>query len=761
MILLSILTMFRNNIISFLLYILLTFFSYNIAYSKSINFDGLNRLSINDIQAITVYDLSDNNFTNKSVNDLIKSLLNSNLFYDIELFENSNNFNIKLTENYLIKNIYINNNIHLDDEQLMSLLSSKPEMFIDKNTVFNDITVLKNSYLSIGYKDVSITSKLENLNNSHVNLIFDINENIPFKIKSVDFVGNKYFSDRYLRGIINSKPVKSFNFFTTGSNFNESLIQFDLTKLKNLYYDSGYNNVRVNYSLLKKNNNYILKFIIDENNRFKVNDIEIQNSLQDEDFNKYIENTLNKLQSEIFKNNNFYDKSMLDKYLKDLNKNLQSYNFEENIYDYSLLAGENNTINISYSLNNSKKIVINRINIYGNAITKDKTIRSRLSFQPGDTLYSNNFINENKSTLNKEKFINSSEIVLNNINDDKVDVDIEIVENQKTGNLFLAGGYDQDQGAGISLGLSDDNIFGSGNKIDSSLSLNADNILIDIGITQKPLINPNLILRYNFFNNEKDYKGSFGYKSKSFGLGIGVKSYINKNISNNISFNLSSNENYDAKNSALSIKDNIGKFNKFSMIYKISNDKLNNEIYPTQGTLNSLSIEIAPEIFSDVNYYRLSLKNNIYIKRKNSESNFFALSTLDLVDSLNNDRLKTVDSLSLGGRNFKGFNYRGIGPKDGFSNYLGGKKRYVLSVGYTSTFLFDKKDNILFSNYFSVGSLWDNDYKSDDHKLRASFTSAFDFLTPIGPLTLSYSIPLEKEQNDITNNVSFSIGTTF
>ena len=57
--------------------------------------------------------------------------------------------------------------------------------------------------------------------------------------------------------------------------------------------------------------------------------------------------------------------------------------------------------------------------------------------------------------------------------------------------------------------------------------------------------------------------------------------------------------------------------------------------------------------------------------------------------------------------------------------------------------------------------MWDNDYKKDDHKLRASFTTAFDILTPIGPLTLSYSIPLEKEQNDKTNNVSFSIGTTF
>ena len=751
-------TKFNNT---FLLSLLIFIFLFDVLYAKPIKYEGLKRLSLDDIQAITDYKLDEDNFTNKTVNEIIKTFLNSNLFYDIELIEDNEYFLLKFTENYLIKNIYINNNVRLEDESLLSVISSKSETFIDKNLILKDIKSLKNSYLSIGFKDVSISSKIENLNDSHVNLIFDIDENKPFKIRYVNFIGNIHFSERYLRGIINSKPVKSFNFFTTGSNFNEALIQFDLNKLKNLYTENGYNNAKINYTLSKYNNDYVLKFIIEENDRSKVNNITIENPSEDTEFNNYLNLTLEKLKSEISKNNNFYDKSKFDKFLKRLNKELVANNFDEIIYKYKLSSNDMKSIDVSYLLNKSEKFVINRITIYGNSITKDKTIRSRLSFQPGDIIYSKDFVDENKKTLNKERFINSSNIVLSNLNDNKVDVDIEITENKKTGNLFIAGGYDQDQGVGFSLGLSDDNILGSGNKIDSSLRFSSDSILFDIGVTQKPLFNPSLTFRYNIFNNENDYKDSFGYKSKTLGLGLGIKSFLNKNISNNISFKLSSNENYDSKNSGLSVTDNIGKFNKFSLIYNISNNTLNNEIYPTQGTLNSLDIEVAPEFFSDVNYYRVSLKNDFYIKQKNSDSNFFALSSIDIVDTLNGERLKTIDSLSLGGRNFKGFDFRGIGPKDNFSNYLGGKKRYTLSIGHTSTFLFDKKDNILFSNYFSVGSLWDNDYKKDDHKLRASFTTAFDILTPIGPLTLSYSIPLEKEQNDKTNNVSFSIGTTF
>ncbi len=761
MILSNILTMYKIKFNQLLIYVLFSIFFVSNLYTKPIKFEGLKKLSLNDLQALTEYQLSDEDFTGKTVNEVIKSFLNSNLFYDVELIEKSDQFILSLTENYLIKDIYINNNIRIDDETLLSVLSSQSETFIDKNIILKDIQTLKNSYLSLGFKDASVSSKLEILNDSHVNLIFEINENKAFKIKNVNFLGNVYFSDRYLRGIINSKPVKSFNFFTTGSNFNKSLIQFDLVKLNNLYIDSGFNNARVNYSLSKNNENYLLEFIIDENERSKVKNILIEDPQKDNEFSEFLNNTLNKLQDEVTDNDNFYDKNKLDKYLQKLNKKLISNNFNENIYDYSISIIDKDNIEVSYFLKQTEKYVINRINIYGNAITKDKTIRSRLSFQPGDQIYSKNFINDNKKILNKEKFINSSNIELKYINDDQVDVEIEISENKKTGNFFLAGGYNQDQGVGLSLGLSDDNILGSGNKIDSSLGFTSDTILFDVGLTQKPLLNPNITFRYNAFNNENDYKDSFGYKSKSTGIGFGIKSYINKNTSNNITFKLSSNENYDSKNSAISISDNIGKFNKFSINYSISNDKLNNEIYPTQGSFNSFGIEVAPDVFSDINYYKVSIKNNYYFKQKNSDSNFFALSSIDFVDTLNGDRLKTVDSLSLGGRNFKGFDFRGIGPKDNLSNYLGGKKRYILSIGHTSTFLFDKKDNILFSNYFSIGSLWDNDYESDDHKMRASFTTAFDILTPIGPLTLSYSIPLEKEQNDKTNNVSFSIGTTF
>ena len=120
-----------------------------------------------------------------------------------------------------------------------------------------------------------------------------------------------------------------------------------------------------------------------------------------------------------------------------------------------------------------------------------------------------------------------------------------------------------------------------------------------------------------------------------------------------------------------------------------------------------------------------------------------------------------MNSFSLGGLNFKGFDYRGLGIFDD-NVYLGGKKYFTSTIGYGSTFLFDKKDNMNFKLFYSFGSIWDNDYSTnDDFQLRSSFGISFDVLTAIAPLSFSYSVPIEKNNEDRIRNFNFTLGTSF
>ena len=110
--------------------------------------------------------------------------------------------------------------------------------------------------------------------------------------------------------------------------------------------------------------------------------------------------------------------------------------------------------------------------------------------------------------------------------------------------------------------------------------------------------------------------------------------------------------------------------------------------------------------------------------------------------------------------NFNGFQFRGIGTTSN-GIYLGGNKYFTSTIGYGSSFIFDEKDNINVKLFYTAGSLWDSDYTNDDFEIRSSAGISFDIMTAVGPLSLSYAIPIEKNSADKVRNFNFSLGTTF
>ena len=122
-------------------------------------------------------------------------------------------------------------------------------------------------------------------------------------------------------------------------------------------------------------------------------------------------------------------------------------------------------------------------------------------------------------------------------------------------------------------------------------------------------------------------------------------------------------------------------------------------------------------------------------------------------------KLKTINSFSLGGNNFKGFDFRGIGPVSN-NIYLGGNQFLTSTLGYGSSFIFDEKDNILGKIFLTTGSLWDSDYVNQDIDLRTSVGFSLDFISVI-PISISYAVPIDKNVSDKTRNLNFFIGTSF
>ncbi|MFL2514141.1 MAG: BamA/TamA family outer membrane protein, partial [Alphaproteobacteria bacterium] len=323
------------------------------------------------------------------------------------------------------------------------------------------------------------------------------------------------------------------------------------------------------------------------------------------------------------------------------------------------------------------------------------------------------------------------------------------------------GTANSDTGLGLSFGISDDNILGLGDKINTSVSVNSKSLLFNIDYQQYFTSNPYLSNRYRFFNSEKDFTSSYGYKSKNIGISYSIYYDIDDQTSSNIGIDYTNNENHSATiSSDNSISDSIGEFNNFKIFYSLTKDNTNNRLYPSEGSLNKLFLELSPDELSDDPFIRITLKNTIFFDNTLNSNFFFIDNNIGLAESLKG-KLKTKETFNLGGLNFKGFKYNGIGPSNSNNIYLGGNKYFTSTLGYGSKFLFDEKDNVNFKIFTTVGSLWDSDYTISEFKLRSSAGISFDFLTAVGPISFSYSVPINKSNKDESDNFNFTIGTSF
>ena len=742
----------------FKIFLIFFFFSIhsNFSFSKGLIVNGNEKLSFSDIQSLTEIDLSQSSFDTSEINFIINDLYESDLIYDLVLSEDDNSFMLTIEENKIINQIYINNNTWFNDNQILDNLKSKNKFLFSKNLVNDDLDIIKSIYSTKGFNDISVIARLERYSKDRLNLIYEINEGEISQLNLIEFIGNSRYSDKFLSSKINSKALRFYNFFSSGSNLSKDLIEFDLSKIINLYKDEGYLDVRTSYSLEKNNfGNYKLTFYIEEGARYEITSINYDENFKNFEFLLPLKNSF---ESSLRERDMFYDKNNISNYVSEVNKLLLDNNVA-NLYADSSYDIFSNNINLNFFMNKQDIIPIKKIDIYGNSITKDKTIRSKLLIQPGD--YFNKFLYENsKKTLLKYRFIKDVESKRSD-DPDGTTISYDVNEEVKTGNLILAGTFNTDTEFGFNFGITDENILGTGNKINADFNVNSEDIKFDLSYTHFSLTNPYLSHKYILFNQENDLTDSFGFKSRKRGLGYGLNFEYDEYVKFSTGFSYQFVEGYSPTNNDInSISDNIGEFNNLIFDFNIDRDTTNNLFNPTDGHKNNLSIFLSPTDISDDPFLKLYYSNKNYFSFKDNNNYLFLNTNIGVSESFDS-KLKTVNAFSLGGRNFRGFDYRGIGP---ISNgiYLGGNKIFTSTLGYGSSFLFDEKDNIDIKLFLTTGSIWDSDYTSDNEfNLRSSTGISFDFLTAIGPISFSYAIPIEKNSSDITRAFSFSIGTTF
>ena len=721
---------------------------------KDIKINGNERVSD---QTIILFSKAKINkkISEEDLNLYLKNLYETNFFKDVILKLENNVLIINVKEEPIIQSVVFKG---IKAKKILEPIKKntklKDRSSFKKNIFLEDKEKIQNQLRLMGYYFSDITASIEDLDDNKINLIYEIELGEKSKISRITFTGDKVYKDKKLRSIIASEEYKFWKFISGKKYLNEQVIELDKRLLRNYYLNNGYYDAKINSSFAKliSHDSFELIFNIQANKKYYFNniDLKISDDYSRDNFSKIFA-FFKKIKGEP------YSINTIDKIVELIDEIVISEQFESVAASVNEEVQENK-INLVFEVKESERFFVERINIFGNNVTEEKVIRNKLLIDEGDPfneILKTKSINNIKS-LNFFRKVESEILDIDGTNNKLINI---TVEEKPTGEITAGAGVGTD-GSTIMAGLKENNFLGKGISINSQLKLSEEDIKGNFTISNPNFQNSEKSVFFNIQALETDRMSSSGYKTNKTGFTVGTDFEYYDDLFFGIG-----NSNYYEKistDSTASARQQAQKGNYWDSFLNLNftQDKRNQKFQATSGYLSRYNIDIP--IVSDTNSFI-----NRYSYKYFSELYDDNISTIGIslgsAFSLDDSDIKLSERLFIPSGRLRGFEGGKVGPKDG-NDFVGGN--YLATLNLTSSIpqVLPNSQDADFSVFLDVANIWGVDYDSnlnDGGKIRSAIGLGLDLFTVIGPISFSYAQPLSKDTNDVTQEFSFNLGTTF
>ena len=738
-----------------LIVILITIFfsNLNAEIVDQIKIRGNERIADETILMFSKTNLGDD-ITQNELNNILKNLYNTNFFKNVSVSINNKILKITVEENPIIENISYNGikSNTLKDE-ITKNLKLTPRSSYNEILLIEDKDKIISSLKKSGYYFSNIEIELKDIGDNKVDINFDINLGKKAKIKKISFIGDKKFKDGKLRSLIISEEYKFWKIISGKKYLNENFINFDKRLLRNYYLNKGYYDVVISSSFAKllDDQSFELIFNIDAKEKFFFNDlkIELPNDFDNTNFESLIK-VFSKLKNEPYSINS------VENIINEIDKISISEQYEttkvsvvEDILD--------DKINLTFKLEDTDKFIVEKINIFGNNITRESVIRNQFYIDEGDP-YNEILTKKTSNRIKSLNFFNNVDTEIVEGKNERSKIINIIVEEKPTGEVMAGAGFGT-SGEVFEFGVKENNYLGKGIGLETNLSLGTDKIEGNFNVNNPNFNNTDKSIRFGIQANETDRLSAFGYKSKKIGSFIGTDFEYLEDF--RLGLQLSSFIEDIETDSTASASQKKQKGNYFDTYTKFDfdYDKRNQKFKTSDGFRSYYSMDLP--LLSDnntlTNFYNYKFFSELY------ENNISSLSlSLSSANSLTGDDIKLSERLYIPSKKLRGFVRGKVGPKDG-TDYIGGNYYAIINLSSSLPQILPNSQNIDIGTFLDVANIWGVDDKSldDASEIRSSIGIGVDWFTVVGPLSFSFAQPISKGSSDKTESFRFNLGTTF
>ena len=723
---------------------------------KKITIVGNSRVNSNTIESLI--DKKTINVDSIYINNLTKKIYDTDFFSDVKISYNQDTLTVTVAENPIVNFFYINGVKDSDLDQINKILTLKENAIFSNSKLKKDIELAKEFLTSSGYYRATIIPEVIKIDNNQINLIINIDKKEISKIKNIYFIGNKFFSNSQLLDVISSTEDGWWKLFSS-SPLSEQRIDYDKQLLKDFYKSKGFYDVQIEsvFANIEKNDNFSLTFSINAGKKYKFGEFGIKTgnlSFKEEDIFE-IKNISNKLLK-----NEIYSPTIISKLNKQATDYLESKrynNFEINIEEVK--RNNEEIINIEIQLNDVKKTLISKINIQCYSITEEKVIRDNLLIAEGDYLNSSKVKKSIDNIKSKQLFSKVEHKIEDSDKKDSKNFNL-IVKEQPTGSISAGIGYGSNGGL-FEASINERNFLGQGINLNFTGRMSSEVVRGEFSYLNPNFINSNKELAASAYSEVDDYQNS-GYQNTRTGARLATKYEIYEDIFFRPNIGIQ-HDNLEASSSASSLlRTRQGDFLTTSLGYNFSVDKRDSRFNPTSGSLFYFDQNIST-FFSDIPTVQTGIGSTFYKELLNDKFIGSAKFKLANVFAFDNKDVKLSDRLFSSQNDLRGFEIRGVGPVDN-GDHVGGNNLATLSL--KSTFPNPIPETLRANSFifFDIGNVWGADYSdliSGSSKVRSSTGVALDLMSPVGPLSFSYSIPISKASTDKEQRFLFNIGSSF
>lgn len=692
----------------------------------------------------------------------LKSLFATGLFADVNITVDGRVVVIEVVENPIINRIAFEGNRRLEDDELQAEVDLRPRVVFTRTRVQNSVQRIVQLYQNNGRFGVVVEPKIIRQPQNRVDVVFEVDEGELTKIEKINFIGNKQYSDRTLRGEIASREEAFWRVLTSNDRYNPDRIAFDREQLRRFYLARGYADFQVTSSaaeLSPDRDKFYVTFNLFEGERYRFGEIDFDIRIDDFDAA-----TLDELVAT--ETGEVYNAEEVDETVLDVTFEVGrlGYAFAQVIPDVER-DEENRLINITYVVEEGPRVYVERIDIVGNVRTLDKVVRREFRLAEGDA-FNTAKLRRSRGRIQGLGFFSSVDVeTLPGSSEDRSQIRVTVTE-QSTGELSFGAGYSTDAQFVGNVGVTERNLLGRGQTLRLGFTLSADDQRLDLSFTEPYFLDREIAAGFDIFRVEEDNQDTSSFDELVTGIRLRAGFPYNDSLFQRLRYTIQEEEITNLGDDvSQAVRDAEGESLLSVVGHTLIYEKRDNRLLPTEGYYLELGNDVAG-LGGDEAFFQTRTRQEYHHP-------FFdemVVGSIRLeqgaIAGLGED-VTLANRFSLGGASLRGFESDGIGPRDTETDdTVGGNLYYRGSVEVRFPIPFVPDDIGLMGRVWNdFGSLWqtDDDISTidDGHALRAAAGLGLTWASPFGPVSVDFGEAYMKEDFDDTESFRFSFGTAF